>query len=97
VRKAAFDFDPHAAAAAAQAGSFTDVAENWIKHYVERKKLRAKNEIARQLNAYVYPRWAQTPFFEIRRKTVNKLLDNIEEENGAPQADGVSGDERLPW
>ena len=43
------------------------------------KGLRSKGEIVRQLERYVYLRWARKPFFEIRRKTVNELLDKIEE------------------
>jgi hypothetical protein len=49
-REAAFSFDPKAANAAAQAGSFKAVAENWIKHYVEAKGLRSQGEIERILN-----------------------------------------------
>ena len=88
-RDKAFEFDPKAADAAASAGSFKKVAEDWIKHYVDREKLRSKPEIVRQLECYVYPEWARKPFFEIRRKTVNELLDGIVEEHGASQADGV--------
>src|SRR5262249_37486015 len=48
-RKAARDFDPVTATASAVAGSFKSVAENWLKHYVDRKQLRSKDEIVRQL------------------------------------------------
>src|SRR5271157_1740148 len=44
-REAAFGFDPKEAYAAAQAGSFKEVAESWIKHYVARKGLRTRPEI----------------------------------------------------
>src|SRR5262249_43348015 len=44
-RDAAHDFDPKAANAAAQAGSFKEVAEKWLKHYVAAKGLRTQDEI----------------------------------------------------
>lgn len=88
-RKAAEDFDPDAAAASAEAGSFREVAESWIKHYVAPKGLRSRDEIERQLSHYVYPRWERTPFFEIRRSTVNGLLDKVAEKHGRSQADAV--------
>ena len=87
-KKAAFAFDPRAAKAATAAGSFKDVAEQWLRLYVDKKGLRSKGEIVRQLETYVYPAWAGTPFFEIRRKTVNELLDKIADK-GTSMADGV--------
>ena len=88
-RKAAFEFDPKAANAAAQAGSFKAVAEDWVKRYVVKKGLRSKDEIERILGKYIYPAWAGRPFFEIRRGDVNDLLDKLEDEHGAPQTDRV--------
>src|SRR6516165_3768474 len=44
-REAADKFDPKAAYAAAQAGSFKEVAETWLKHYVAKKRLRTQDEI----------------------------------------------------
>jgi integrase len=88
-RDTAYNFDPKAANAAAQAGSFREVAESWIKYYVERKGLRSQDEIERILNYYVYPQWERRPFFEIRRGDVNALLDRLADKHGAPQADGV--------
>jgi integrase len=88
-RKAAFAFDPTAANAAAEAGSFKAVAETWLKQYVEKKRLRTQDEIERILRVYVYPSWERRPFFEIKRLDVNVLLDRVEEKHGAPQADCV--------
>lgn len=88
-RKHAYAFDPRAANAAADAGSFKKVAEDWLARYVAKKKLRSQRETERQLRKYIYPEWARLPFFEIHRKTVNDLLDKIEDKHGAPQADGV--------
>jgi integrase len=88
-RDLADKFDPKAANAAAQAGSFKEVAEKWIKHYVAAKGLRSQDEIERILNYYVYPKWERKRFFEIRRGDVNELLDGLVEKHGASQADGV--------
>jgi integrase len=88
-RDQADKFDPKAAYAAAEAGSFLEVAENWLKHYVTAKKLRSQDEIERILNYYVYPQWERRPFFEIRRGDVNALLDRLVEKHGASQADSV--------
>jgi integrase len=88
-RDAAYNFDPKAANAAAQAGSFKEVAENWLKRYVAAKGLRSQDEIERILNYYVYPRWERQPFFELRRGDVNELLDALVDKHGPAQADGV--------
>jgi integrase len=88
-RKAAFAFDPKAATSSAAAGSFKEVAEKWIKHYVDAKQLRSKDEIIWHLEKFIYPHWARKPFFEIRRKTVNELLDQIVENHSPGQADAV--------
>lgn len=88
-RKAAYAFDPRKADAAADAGTFKEVAEKWLKQYVAKKKLRSQYEIERTLRTYIYPEWERQPFFEIRRKMVNDLLDRIEDKHGAPTADGV--------
>jgi integrase len=88
-RKAAREFDPAEAYAAAQAGNFRQVAEDWIKQYVAKKGLRTQPEIERILRVYVYPHWAGRPFFEIKRLDVNVLLDKLADKHGAPQADCV--------
>src|SRR4051812_43147154 len=62
-RDKAFGFDPKAANSSAEAGSFKDVAEQWMEHHVEAKRLRSKEEIERHLRQYIYPSWARTPFF----------------------------------
>jgi integrase len=75
------------------AGTFKDVAENFIKRYVDgtkdRPALRSKREIVRCLNKYIYPRWQYRPFTEIKRGDVTELLDKIEDDHGARQADMV--------
>jgi integrase len=71
------------------ADTFKAVAENFIKRYVDKRGLRSKGEIERQLNTYVYPVWGKKSFTEITRRDVAKLLDNLEDNSGATTADRV--------
>jgi integrase len=75
--------------AQAQTGSFQEIAEKWVHRHVEGNKLRSGAEIKRILAQYVYPKWKDTPFLEIRRRQVNDLLDHIADRNGKAQADAV--------
>jgi integrase len=69
--------NPSKVEAKAAVGTFKDVAENWMKHYVDLHNLRSKSEIKRILDKHLYPEWADRLFLEIRRGEVNKLLDKI--------------------
>jgi integrase len=73
--------------AQASVGSFRDVAENFIKRYVEEKKLRTRDDIERILKTYVYPHWADRPFRDIKRGDVAELLDKLVDKHSARQAD----------
>jgi integrase len=81
--------DPHKALAQADSGSFREVAETFVKRHVEANGLRSKAEIERLLTRYVYPKWGNRPFREIKRGDVADLLDTIQDKNGARQADVV--------
>jgi integrase len=72
--------------AQASVGSFRDVAENFIKRYVEEKKLRTRDDIERILKTYVYPHWDR-PFRDIKRGDVAELLDKLVDKHSARQAD----------
>jgi integrase len=87
-RQAAIDFDVAGYLSSGKVGSFTQVAEAWLQRHV-RGRLRTEKEIERLLVKCVYPHWADRPFAEIRRGDVNLLLDRIEDERGARQADCV--------
>jgi integrase len=63
--------------AKASVGTFKEVAENWIKRYVDLHRLRSKPEIQRILDKHLYPEWRDRPFLEIRRGEVNRLLDKV--------------------
>jgi integrase len=70
-------------------GTFQDIAEQWLKRHVHAKGLRSADEIARLLKVYVYPVWRRRQFISIRRSDVAALLDQIEDQSGARQADYV--------
>ena len=80
--------DPVKAKAQADVGSFRDVAENFIKRYVEQeKKLRTRDDIERILKTYVYPYWEERPFRDIKRGDVAELLDRLVDKHSSRQAD----------
>ena len=72
-----------------KAESFEEVAEAWLKRHVAAKGLRSRGEITRLLKSHVYPEWGRRPFDDIRRSDVAKLLDEVEDDHGARQADYV--------
>src|SRR5262245_20496300 len=88
-RKAARELDVQGAIAGARAGSFKEVAEHWFKRHVEGSRLRSAKEIRRHLEFYVYPRWSDRLFAEIRRRDVNELLDHIVDNHGRRQSDAI--------
>ncbi|TGR05418.1 DUF4102 domain-containing protein [Mesorhizobium sp. M4B.F.Ca.ET.190.01.1.1] len=69
--------------------TFKDVADNYLKRHVAAKGLLSEKEIKRCLDVYVHPKWETRVFTGIRRGDVAKLLDEIEDANGARQADMV--------
>jgi integrase len=86
---AAYKFDPEAAIAAKEAGTFKEVALDWIVDHVDGQKLRTKEEIERRLERYVYPKWENEPIFDIDRNHVSELLRTVANKHGRPQADAV--------
>jgi integrase len=69
--------------------SFEIVAREWLKRHVDAKALRSGTEIRRSLEKYVLPHWGDREFSDIRRSDVTRLLDYIEDNHGAVQADRV--------
>jgi integrase len=68
---------------------FPAVAERWLKRHVQVNGLRSEREIRRLLDAHVLPRWKRKAFLAIRRGDVTALLDEIEDDHSARQADSV--------
>jgi integrase len=73
----------------ARPDSFKAVAENWLKRHVAAKKFRSEYEIRRVLERYVYPHWGNRDFISIKRSDISTLLDHVEDNHGAQQADKV--------
>lgn len=69
--------------------TFNDVSDGYLKRHVVAKGLLSEHEIRRCLDVYVIPQWGKREFVSIRRGDVAALLDKIEDENGARQADAV--------
>jgi integrase len=69
--------------------SFKSVAKNFIKRHVKKEGLRSQPEIERQLKRYIYPAWECRSVDSIRTEDVAELLDTVEDNNGATQADRV--------
>ena len=72
-----------------KAETFGAVVENWRKRHVEANGLRSASEINRLLNVHVLPIWKDREFTLIRRSHVAALLDKVEDEHSARQADYV--------
>jgi integrase len=75
----------------AKPDSYAAVADNWLRRYVLKNKLRTSAEIERVLEVYVLPHWGERPFESIRRSDVASLLDHVEDNHGPRQADVVLG------
>jgi integrase len=73
----------------AKGESFGSVASNWLRRVVDANKHRAGKEVRRLINAHVLPVWGEREFLAIRRSDVAQLLDEVEDNHGARQADYV--------
>jgi integrase len=81
--KPAFEAPP------AKAATFEEIGEQWLKRHVRAKGLRSEGEVRRLLRAHVYPAWKGRALLNIRRSDVAALLDEVEDDHGARQADYV--------
>ena len=63
--------------------------KGWLQRHVEKNRLRTSDEIKRCLKKYIFPHWAEREFESIRRSDVTRLLDHVEDQHGARQADVV--------
>ena len=71
--------------------SVADVAAQWLKRHVEARGLRTAAEIKRQLDVYILPLKGDSPFAQLRRGDIARLLDVVEDKHGAWVADAVLG------
>jgi integrase len=75
------------AAIAVRGETFGAVAANWLKRHVAANGLRSRPEIERLLARHILPIWREREFTSIRRSDVASLLDEVEDDHGARQAD----------
>ena len=68
---------------------FKSVSELWIRRHVDENELRSKSEIERILDRYLFPKWAERAFTEIRRDDASALMDTISVDHGRYQANAV--------
>jgi integrase len=69
--------------------TFGEIAEQWLTRHVQAKGLVTDYQIGRLLHVHVLPQWGTRPFLQIRRSDVAALLDRVEDNHGARQADMV--------
>jgi integrase len=79
--------DPQKALAKRQVGTFEEIAGDFIRRHVEKSGLRTKSQIERVLKRYIYPELGKRQFLEVKRSDITRLLDKVEDRNGARQAD----------
>ena len=85
VAKGGDPLDEKRKAAAAADNTLQSVCENYFAR--EGKKLRTVSDRQRTLHRLVYPKLGARQIDEIERKDIVRLLDKIEDENGARMAD----------
>jgi integrase len=67
--------------------TFAAVTAEWIKRHVDANGLRSAPEVKRLLHRHILPRWRDRAFLDIRRSDVAVLLDHVQDNHGARQAD----------
>jgi integrase len=67
--------------------TFDSIAENWLKRHVEAKGIIKAPAFRSCINRQLLPAWSGRDFATIRRGDITKLLDKIEDKNGAVAAD----------
>jgi integrase len=75
----------------AKGETFGAVADNWLKRHVDGNGLRSHAKIVDLINRHIAAGFRAREFTAIRRSEVVALLDEIEDDHGAPQADLVLG------
>jgi integrase len=73
----------------AKGETFGSVIERWLKRYVESNGLRSRDKIIDLFDRHVAPDFRAREFTAIRRSDITALLDEIEDDHGARQADLV--------
>ena len=75
----------------ARAGTFREIAADWLELHVLPRGLRTEPEIRRCLAKYIPSDWQDRKFASIKRSDLSFLLDHIQKNSGPRQADLVLG------
>src|SRR5262249_29201986 len=75
----------------AKGETFGAVIDGWLKRHVDSNGLRSRDKIVDLLGRHVSAEFRAREFTTIRRSEIVALLDHIEDDHGAPQADLVLG------
>ena len=67
--------------------SFEAIVSEWFKRHVQKRGLRSAPEIERFMKQHLFDVWSGRDLTSIKRGDIAKLLDHIEDEHGARQAD----------
>jgi integrase len=76
-------------APAKKSATFGSITEQWLQRHVQAKGLRSESVIRGLLRLHIFPAWGDREFLGIRRIDVAELLDEVEDDHGARQADYV--------
>lgn len=79
--------DPAAERDRGERDSLDAMLDNFVKRYVEASGLASAKEIKRCLDVYVRPRLGSRSIYQLTRRAMSDLFDQIEDKNGARQAD----------
>ena len=69
--------------------SFDGVVNGWFQRHVIKNGLRSEPQVRRLIRQHLKPAFAGMAFVDVRRRHISALLDKIEDENGARQANSV--------
>jgi integrase len=73
------------------AASFGSIAADWLKRKAEAEDFQSLPEVRRHLEKNILPQWADLEITSIGKGAIAALLDKIQDERGARQADWCLG------
>ena len=73
----------------ARGETLDSVIDNWLKRYVDKQGLRSRDKIIDVLDRHISTDFRAREFIAICRSDITALLDEIEDDHGARQADYV--------
>ena len=73
----------------ARGETLDSVIDNWLKRYVDKQGLRSRDKIIDVLDRHISTDFRAREFIAIRRSDITALLDEIEDDHGARQADAM--------